>query len=117
MIHPAPLAHCCLAVRGDLIAGFSLVWIAKVYMSLFGRLRMWKSRKSGSMSPRQWHGMARSRMSVRMATAIIQDAAHTTPAMSRNMAEQLAGAPRSPRSLVPIQLKLQVDVRCTSAPQ
>jgi hypothetical protein len=26
--------------RGYLIAGFSLVWIANLYMSLFGRLRL-----------------------------------------------------------------------------
>ena len=26
--------------RGYLIAGFSLVWVANVYMSLFGRLRL-----------------------------------------------------------------------------
>ncbi len=26
--------------RGYLIAGFSLVWLANVYMSLFGRLRL-----------------------------------------------------------------------------
>ncbi len=26
--------------RGYLVAGFSLVWVANVYMSLFGRLRL-----------------------------------------------------------------------------
>jgi hypothetical protein len=26
--------------RGYLVAGFSLVWIANIYMSLFGRLRL-----------------------------------------------------------------------------
>lgn len=26
--------------RGNVLAGFSLVWIANVYMSLFGRLRL-----------------------------------------------------------------------------
>ena len=34
------LTAATIRARGYLIAGFSLVWVANIYMSIFGRLRL-----------------------------------------------------------------------------
>jgi hypothetical protein len=39
--------------RGYLIAGFSLVWVANVYMSFFGRLRLQKTRSRSPLHRRK----------------------------------------------------------------
>jgi hypothetical protein len=39
--------------RGYLIAGFSLVWIANIYMGIFGRLRLDLKKERAEMSERE----------------------------------------------------------------